>query len=492
MRRKWTTIAATVLVIAMAAGACAKKGGQTTFTGDTSEEPEYQANLNPIAPSAYAEVEGLKLEKGTYISIIGKSEGTAFWKAVKSGVMQAAEDLNAELGYTGGDRIKVTYNAPARTEDIDEQVNILDEELSRYPDVIGIASIDEKACTVQFDLATGNGIPIIALDSGNQYSGIQCTVKTDNQEAARTGAYKLAEEINKKGDVMLLVHDSKSETAKERAKSFQDEIAEGHPDVKVAEVVYCDALDDIKKQMADEQNEGLEEGERKIEKESFSDTDAIQYVIEQHPGLKGIFATNDGTTMLGLEAIKQVEQAKKEQTAVEDDQENEKTSDEAGRKQEDSSEPDAENEAGENIVPTAAEAAEESKENLNEQSTEEKNEKNPEAADTKDDDTDGSESATEDNRSEEERSEEENEEQPEDTRIVLIGFDAGREQLKALEEGEILGLVVQNPFGIGYASVVAAARTVLQAGNEAQVSTGYLWVTKDNMNDESIQKMLYE
>lgn len=461
MRRKWTTIATLVLVIAIAAGACAKEGGQATFTGDTSEEPEYQACLNPIAPSAYAEVEGLKLEKGTYISIIGKSEGTAFWKAVESGVMQAAEDLNAELGYTGGDKIKVTYNAPARTEDIDEQVNILDEELSRYPDVIGIASIDEEACTVQFDLAAGNGIPIIALDSGNQYSGIQCTVKTDNQEAARTGAYKLSEEIGKKGDVILLVHDSKSETAKERAKSFQDEIAESHPDVNVAEVVYCDALDDIKKQMADEQNEGLEEEERKVEKESFSDTDAIQHVIEQHPGLKGIFATNDRTTMLGLEAIKQAEQAREEQAAEEDKQENDKASGEAARKQDDPAaqkqddpaEPKTENEAGETVASTQPEADGESKENL---------------------------------------SESENEEQAEDTRIVLVGFDAGKEQLKALEEGEISGLVVQNPFGIGYASVVAAARTVLQAGNEAQVSTGYLWVTKDNMDDESIQKMLYD
>ena len=35
-------------------------------------------------------------------------------------------------------------------EDIDEQVNILDEELSRYPDAVGIASIDEccMQCTV--------------------------------------------------------------------------------------------------------------------------------------------------------------------------------------------------------------------------------------------------------------------------------------------------------------------------------------------------------
>ena len=179
MRRKFMKTAALALAAALMVGACAKETEQNTFTGDTSEEPDYQVSLNPIMPSAYRDVQGLKLDKGTYISIIGKSEATAFWKAVRSGVMQAAEDLNRELGYSGNDKIKVTYNGPAKSEDIDEQVNILDEELSRYPDVIGIASIDEEACTVQFDLATENGIPIIALDSGNQYPGIQCTVKTE-------------------------------------------------------------------------------------------------------------------------------------------------------------------------------------------------------------------------------------------------------------------------------------------------------------------------
>ena len=199
MRRKLLKTAALALAAALIASACARDTEQNTFTGDTSEEPEYQDSLNPIIPSAYRDVRGLKLEEGTYISIIGKSEATAFWKAVKSGVMQAAEDLNQELGYSGNHKIKVTYNGPAKSEDIDEQVNILDEELSRYPDVIGIASIDEDACTVQFDLATENGIPIIALDSGNKYPGIQSTVKTDNQEAARTGAYKLATRSAEKG-----------------------------------------------------------------------------------------------------------------------------------------------------------------------------------------------------------------------------------------------------------------------------------------------------
>ena len=76
--------------------------------------------------------------------------------------------------------------------------------------------------------------------------------------------------------------------------------------------------------------------------------------------------------------------------------------------------------------------------------------------------------------------------------VVLMGFDAGAEQIEALQSGEIDGLVVQNPFGIGYAAVVASARTVLEIGNEAEVNTGYVWVDQENMEEKSVQAMLYE
>lgn len=76
--------------------------------------------------------------------------------------------------------------------------------------------------------------------------------------------------------------------------------------------------------------------------------------------------------------------------------------------------------------------------------------------------------------------------------MVVIGFDAGKDQVEALENEEIDGLIVQNPFGMGYAAVVAAARTVLQSGNEAQVDTGFIWVDQENLEDENIQALLYE
>ena len=388
MKKRWMTITAVVMATTFMICACGKQQEQTTtFTGKETEKPEYQGNLNAISPAAYNNVEGLNLEPGTYISIIGKDDSSSYWTNVKKGVMQAADDLNKELGYKGSDKIKVTYNAPAKSEDIDEQVNILDEELSRYPDAVGIASIDSAACSVQFDLATANGIPIISLDSGNEYKGIQCIVKTDNEDAARTGAYKLANEIGNEGQVILVVHDSNSETAKERAKSFEEEIKNNYPSVSIVETIYCDKLDELKKKIAVEKDPNISEDLQKAAVEKMTDDEVMQYYLKKYPDLKGVFGTNESSTIFALEALQKTELAGK---------------------------------------------------------------------------------------------------------VALVGFDISEEQTAAIKNGEIAGLVVQNPFGMGYASVVAAARTVLQSGNEAVVDTGYIWVTKDNLEDESIQNMLYK
>ena len=171
-------IAAALCMTVLAAG-CGKKADDPVFTGDKTEAPVYQANLDAIKSSAYASADNLDLEPGTYISVIGRASSTPYWNQVKAGVEQAATDLNTALGYSGNDKVKVLYSAPDENDNIDQQVNILDEELARYPDVIAISSVDASACSVQFDLAIENGIPIVAFDSGNSYQNIQSTCKTN-------------------------------------------------------------------------------------------------------------------------------------------------------------------------------------------------------------------------------------------------------------------------------------------------------------------------
>lgn len=434
-------IAAALCMTVLAAG-CGKKADDPVFTGDKTEAPAYQANLDAIKSSAYASVDNLDLEPGTYISVIGRASSTPYWNQVKAGVEQAATDLNTALGYSGNDKVKVLYSAPDENDNIDQQVNILDEELARYPDVIAISSVDASACSVQFDLAIENGIPIVAFDSGNSYQNIQSSCKTNNIEAATTGTKNFCEKIGDSGEILLLVHDTVSDTAKEREAGIKNELAANHPNVTVTETIYLDQLKMLKKQIVAEQvgvtpeelaaaeagekkeettgtgdasetiadaasnaasssadesaNETAQEVDNELSEKmqqvndgaaKMSDEDAIRYYMEKHPDLKGCIATNETVTQLAIKTLDQLDAEK---------------------------------------------------------------------------------------------------------HITLVGFDAGKEQANALKDGKVDGLIVQNPFGMGYATVVAAARTVLEIGNEAEVNTGYVWVTADNMNDDTITPYLYE
>ncbi len=75
--------------------------------------------------------------------------------------------------------------------------------------------------------------------------------------------------------------------------------------------------------------------------------------------------------------------------------------------------------------------------------------------------------------------------------LTIMGFDVNDSVKAALEDGIIDGVILQNPFGMGYASVIATARAALDMANEAVVNTGYTWVTKDNYKEDAIQAVIY-
>ena len=197
--------------------------------------------------------------------------------------------------------MKVLYSAPDENDNIDQQVNILDEELARYPDVIAISSVDASACSVQFDLAIENGIPIVAFDSGTDYQNIVSMIDTDNTTAAATAASKLCNSIGESGQILVIAHDSKSTSSEEREQGFVQEVEKNDPNVTVAEIWHLDDLDAISKEInADSSEKNSQETADNVQKaeEENADSrdtqtaqqDAIKYLLEKYPDVKGIFA----------------------------------------------------------------------------------------------------------------------------------------------------------------------------------------------------------
>ena len=170
MKKRWKIIAG-ILCITLMGTACSKKTindgeeQQTTVDKTGKEENENQSKLDVLRPIAYSNVENLNLEPGLYISIIGRNSNDSYWNEVKEGAERAVADINSMLGYKGDDKVRLNYSGPSESDDVDEQVNILDEELARYPVAVGISVVDATACEVQFDLAAENDIPIVAFSS---------------------------------------------------------------------------------------------------------------------------------------------------------------------------------------------------------------------------------------------------------------------------------------------------------------------------------------
>lgn len=394
MKKRWR-VTALLLSFVLITCACANTTeeekepvSQETEVEETeaSEEKEYQGKLDEIVPSAYSNAEGLDLEPGTYISIIGKGSDNNFWKEVIKGVKQAEADINTELGYEGNDKVKVTFSSPSETDNVDEQVSLLDEELARYPIALGISIADVQACEVQFDIALENNIPIVAYDSGSSYDGIQAMISTDNEAAGVLAANQMAKLLDGSGEVIMFIHESDSEAAIARKKSFRKEIKEKYEDITIVKTVNWDDLKEIKEEMIKEIQAGnYELTVEELTAENISQIDVVDYILTKYPDVKGCYATNSMTTQLFVEGLERKEMHD----------------------------------------------------------------------------------------------------------VSVIGYDAGEDQLNALRDGKIDGLIVQNPFGMGYAAVIACARAGLSIGNEAFVNTGYTWVTKDNMETLEVEKMLY-
>ena len=277
-------------------------------------------------------------------------------------------------------------------------MNLLDEELDRYPVAVGISIVDLQACQVQFDLATDSEIPVVTFDSGSDYQGVAADVSTDNVAAGTEAAQRLAEEMGDSGEAVLFIQDSKSQAALQREKAVTDELTANHPNISVVNVYHMDELSNMQKTVSDEINAGTYRpkdselpdgqltGEDIVAADSITEDQVVDYILAKHPNITGCFAANGDSVKLAVDGLKRNKMEKK---------------------------------------------------------------------------------------------------------VKVIGFDANDDEIQDLKDGTVDGLIVQNPFGMGYATVVAAARASLDMGNEAVVNTGYTWVTKENLKTDEVQKILY-
>jgi ribose transport system substrate-binding protein len=76
-------------------------------------------------------------------------------------------------------------------------------------------------------------------------------------------------------------------------------------------------------------------------------------------------------------------------------------------------------------------------------------------------------------------------------KVVVIGYDSGKQQLDAIRSGAEAGAITQDPIGIGYKAVEAAVKAIRGQPVPKNIDTGFHWFDKTNIDDPAIAAVLY-
>jgi ribose transport system substrate-binding protein len=213
-----------------------------------------------------------------YIAIVSKGFQHQFWQAVKKGAEQEAKKEGATISFEG----------PATEAEVEAQVTMLTNVLTKKPDAVGFAALDSKAAAPLLEQAKSAKIPIVAFDSGVESDIPVTTASTDNKAAAAEAAKHLSEALGGKGKVALVVHDQTSRSGIDRRDGFVEWMKANAPGIQLLKPQYGGG-------------------------DQAKSADITKSIISSNPDIKGIYGSNEGSA---IGVVKGVEESGKQGIAV--------------------------------------------------------------------------------------------------------------------------------------------------------------------------------
>lgn len=203
------------------------------------------------------------------IAVIPKGTAHEFWKSVHAGAMKAGKDSNVEVIWVG----------PENEGDRRQQIDIVNNFISREVDAIVLAPLDAVALTRPVEQATNRGIPVIVIDSGLESDKYVSFVATDNIAGGRMGARRLGEQMQGKGKAILLRYAEGSASTSNREEGFLEEMRSSFPDI---ELISTDQYAGVTMESA---------------------MQASQNLLNKYGDVDGVFCPNESSTFGMLRAL---------------------------------------------------------------------------------------------------------------------------------------------------------------------------------------------
>jgi len=202
------------------------------------------------------------------IAVIPKATTHLFFVSVHAGVAAAERDFG----------VNIIWNGPEQETDSSRQIEILDAMIARHVDAIAISATDRDALVGSVRRAISAGIPVTVFDSGIAIDDYVTFVATDNYDAGRTAAGKIAELLHDKGKIAIIMQRPGGQSTVQREQGFQDAIAKEHHGITIVAQQY--GMGDPAKSRA-----------------------AAEDILTAHPDLDGIFASAEASSIGSIQAL---------------------------------------------------------------------------------------------------------------------------------------------------------------------------------------------
>jgi len=199
--------------------------------------------------------DGGKHTKPYKIAVIIKATDSDFWQYVIIGAVN--------YGLDNPDKVKISWSGPKSEADIDKQVSLLEDVVSKNPDGIVIASTSSDATVPALEQAIDQGIAVVTIDNKVRSEKIPAFLATNNKVGGALCADQMvanlkAKGVPLKGTVGLVSAMAGIQVLTDRDQGFRDRMKEIAPDINVLETRFTD--NDIAKSLAASEDIGTSQG----------------------------------------------------------------------------------------------------------------------------------------------------------------------------------------------------------------------------------------
>jgi ribose transport system substrate-binding protein len=193
------------------------------------------------------------------IALIIKATDSDFWQYVIIG--------GTNYGLDNPDKAKVTWYGPKSEADIEKQVAIVEDIISKKPDAIVIASTSSDATVPALEKAIDQGIVVVTIDNKVNSDKIPAFLATNNKVGGALCADQLvanlkAKGVPLKGTVGLISAMAGIQVLGDRDQGFRDRMKEIALDITVLETRFTD--NDIAKSLAAAEDVDTSQGDKLI------------------------------------------------------------------------------------------------------------------------------------------------------------------------------------------------------------------------------------